>query len=158
MNSQQPRWSVAANLGDANPLEHGGDFVLVDTLGVYDPELWRFDADTMQLARFSIDQCHPLATGGVGDNAYHPFNPAWFGSFDDLARVAAFVGNVDLRRHLCGHNVIERAAAYIALCDYHGVANFDSYPVTLTRAKAAKLIRRLLNAIKSGRPFDPATR
>jgi hypothetical protein len=120
--------------------------------------LWRFDPDKLELVRFSIDRCHPLSTGGVGDNTYHPELVAWFGSFDDLARVAAFVDNVDLRRHLCGHNVIDRALAYIALCDYHGVANFDSYPDKLIRSEARKLLGRLVNAVKSGRPFNPASR
>ena len=154
----QPRWHVAANLGDVNPLDHGGSFVLIDSTGVYDPELWRFDSESMQLHRFSIEQCHRTASGEIGDNNYHPNLAAWFGSAEKLRWVGSFADSGDLHRHLCGSNVIDRALAYLALCDYHGSDNFDDYPLTLTRSKARKLIDRLLAAEKSGRPFDPATK
>jgi hypothetical protein len=158
LTTSQPRWHVAANLGDVNPLDHGGSFVLIDSTGVYDPELWRFDSDSMQLHRISIKQCHRTITGEIGDNSYHPNLTAWFGSAESLRSVFSFVDNEDLPRHLCGSNVIDRAFAYLALCDYHGADNFDRYPITLTRSEARKLTDRLLAAIKSGRPFNPATK
>lgn len=154
----QPRWHVAVNLGDINPLDHGGSFVLIDSTGVYNPELWRFDSDSMQLHRFPIEQCHRTATGEIGDNNYHPNLVAWFGYNKCLARVSSFVGNEDLSRHLCGSNVVDRALAYLALSNYHGLDNFDGYPDTLTRSKARKLMDRLLAACKSGRPFNPASK
>jgi hypothetical protein len=154
----QSRWHIAANLGDVNPLDHGGSFVLIDSTGIYDPELWRFDSDSMQLHRFSIEQCHRTITGEIGDNNYHPNLSAWFGSAENLKSVSSFVGNEDLPRHLCDSNVINRAFAYMAMCDYHGADNFDGYPITLTRNEARKLMGRLLAAEKSGRPFNPARR
>jgi hypothetical protein len=154
----QPRWHVAANLGNVNPLDYGASFVLIDSTGIYDPELWRFDSDSMRLHRISIEQCHRTITGEIGDNNYHPNLSAWFGSAESLRSVSSFVGNEDLPRHLCGSNVIERAFSYIALCDYYSADNFDGYPITLTRREARKLIGRLLAAIKSGRPFNPATK
>jgi hypothetical protein len=156
--TSQPRWHVAANLGDVNPLDYGGLFILIDSTGIYDPELWRFDSDSMQLHRFSIKQCHRTITGEIGDNNYHPNLAAWFGSAESLRSVSSFAGNQDLPRHLCGSNVIDRAFAYMALCGYHGKDNFDSYPDMLTRNKARKLIDRLLAACKSGRQFNPATK
>jgi hypothetical protein len=156
--ASQPRWHVAANLGDVNPLDHGGSFVLIDSTGIYDPELWRFNSDSMRLHRFSIEQCHRTITGAIGDNNYHPNLSAWFGSTESLRSVSSFVDNEDLPRHLCGSNVIDRAMSYMALCDYHGADSFDSYPITLTRSKARKLTDRLLAAIKSGRPFNPVTK
>jgi hypothetical protein len=154
----QPRWHVAANLGDVNPLDYGGSFVLIDSTGIYDPELWRFDPDSMQLYRFSIEQCHRTPTGEIGDNNYHPSLAAWFGSAESLRSVGGFADSGDLQRHLCGSNIIDRAFAYLALCDYHGSDNFDSYPDTLTRSEARKLIDKLLAAEKSGREFNPATK
>lgn len=152
----QPRWHVAASLGDANPLDHGGSFVLIDSTGIYDPKLWRFDSESMQLHRFSIAQCHRTASGEIGNSNLYPNRVAWFGWSTCLGHVSSFAGNPDLSRHLCGSNVIDRAWAYMALCDCHGSNLFDSCPDTLTRSKARELIDRLLAACKSGKPFNPA--
>ena len=39
----QPKWKKIANLGDVNPLDHGGLFVLIDETGVYPPEMERLE-------------------------------------------------------------------------------------------------------------------
>lgn len=44
MKSNQPVWKFVANPGDANPIDHGGLFVLVDETGVYPPEMGVDDA------------------------------------------------------------------------------------------------------------------
>jgi len=33
-----PKWALVAQLGDADPVDHGGFFVFVDTTGKYDPQ------------------------------------------------------------------------------------------------------------------------
>lgn len=38
MSTPQPVWKFIANLGDANPIDHGGYFVYIDETGVYAPE------------------------------------------------------------------------------------------------------------------------
>ena len=35
----QPTWKFVTNLGDANPIDHGGRFLYTDETGVYDPEV-----------------------------------------------------------------------------------------------------------------------
>ena len=162
MTTQQPVWIVAANLGDASPLEHGGAFVLIDATGVYEAELWRYEPDGREMVRFSLDRCHRTATGeimggyAVGDNVYHPQSVAWFGSSEDLESVVSYADHKKLVIHLCGHNVIDRAGAYLDLCGYWGSANFDGYPDHLTAAQAKKLIGRLQRCLVSKRPFNPS--
>jgi hypothetical protein len=154
--TKQPSWIVTANLGDASPLEHGGAFVLIDASGTYEPELWRYYPKDCQLIRFSLDRCLPIDGGAIGDNYFHPHLATWFGSVEDLNPVANCSGNHMLREQLCGANVIERACAYLAICDYWGSANFDQYPDSLTPSQAGKLMRRLLSCMKSGKVFSPS--
>lgn len=49
--TNQPKWHCVANLGDVNPLEYGGAFVLIDATGVYPPELHVWDEPTGEPAK-----------------------------------------------------------------------------------------------------------
>jgi hypothetical protein len=42
----------------------------------------------------------------------------------------------ELRADLCSDDPIRRAAAYREIGNYHGFANFNGYPLTLTRTEA----------------------
>lgn len=63
MSTQQPEWKLIAQLGDENPVDHGGYFIYEDTTGVYDPEgeilLSPDDDDAPEgwtVYRFSLDR------------------------------------------------------------------------------------------------------
>jgi hypothetical protein len=138
MTTQQPVWKLLANLGDASPLEYGGLFVYIDTTGVYPPEMENVepnDDDTFEVHRMTLDRC-TFVNGVLANNPYHPDLPAWFA--DSLAGVAACVGSTEdeLIGQLCSADPIERANGYRDLASYHGWANFDQYPIELTRPEA----------------------
>lgn len=93
----QPVWKTIANLGDADPVDHGGYFVMVDETGVYPPEVevlvepceeWLQNDGTetdcipkdegqWTVYRFILEPC-TFADGILSDNPYHPASAAWF--------------------------------------------------------------------------------
>lgn len=106
----QPEWKFVDNLGDANPIEHGGFFVYVDTTEVYDPEaeVLQFDEHYEKSAdddfdhvegfdedfdeqndnfgkwtvyRFSLVKC-TLVNGVLSDNKHHPESDVWWHNRD----------------------------------------------------------------------------
>lgn len=151
MKTSQPSFHCIANLGDATPIEHGGVFVLVDKRGIYDPELWIFDADEMELTRFSITQCTrcPSDENSLSDNRFHSDSPAWFAKAGGIAGVASFCGMSDyqFRGLLSSSDPVERATAYLTLYQYHGAENFGGAE-KIDRKFAAKICRRALTQIR----------
>ena len=149
MKTNQPSWHCVANLGDANPFEHGGDFVLVDKRGIYTPELWHFDPDINQWSRFDIGICYEVKgtmVPQVSDNKFHMTKPAWF-STDDKLREAASTSGMDayaLKNALCSHNPVDRAQGFIALTSHYGFYEFDQYPEKIKGSKTlcAKFLRQ----------------
>ena len=148
METQQPVWKLVTQLGDANPVEHGGLFVYEDTTGVYPPEaerLLNLDWDSVsewEVRRFVLEN---LKLVKDGDNVYlvaASYNPDWSNplpSYDewfhkDLAAVAASIGRTleQMREWFTSTNSKLRALAWEALGDYHGWDNLDSYPRILT--------------------------
>jgi hypothetical protein len=160
MNNQPSYWCIA-NLGDADPLSHGGKFVLIDRRGIYQPSIlilepeesepsWE-DPIAYSLHTIEVDALMRPKPTSVSDNRFHPDNEAWFGDEESLEAVANFIGVrlsdfiVDMLLTSCP---LKRASAYIALADYHGIDNFDSYPQKLEREKAEKLCDTMLSQIK----------
>ena len=135
----QPDWQFVANLGDVNPLDHGGLFVYIDRKGVYPPEMERVepdeDGDKLEIHRVCLDRCTYIG-GILSDNSFHPDHPAWFAK--DLAEVASTMDyDLDeLRSDLCSGDALKLACAYRAILDYYGWDNGDAYPEHYTRAEA----------------------
>jgi hypothetical protein len=134
---QQPEWVVVAQLGDVNPLDHGGYWVLVDSTGAYAPEgewVEVEDDDRLTVYRFLLEKCS-FVNGVLSDNKYHVDHPAWFA--DDLESVAAYCGASvgELRDCFCSDDPVVRARAYQDVGSYHGFENLDSYPLVLGRAE-----------------------
>lgn len=144
--AHQPEWKFVANLGDVNPLDHGGRFVFVDETGVYEPEMEIYDPDTREVSRFSLDRMARLNGGRrlipysvtIPEYLPHPLEHyvEWFS--DDIESIASTAGLEpdELRRLFCSVDPLERAQAYMALADYHGLDNLDSYPLVLSRKEA----------------------
>jgi hypothetical protein len=153
--TDQPKWQLIANLGDATPLDYGGLFVFRDETGVHPEEMELLevqnpDADDDDL-RYEVRRCvleRCTLTGGIlSDNSFHPEHPAWFAA--DLAGVASAIGSTkeDLERLLCSEDPLERAEAYRAVADYHGWDNLDSDPLTLTRAEAEARVNAMTEQV-----------
>jgi hypothetical protein len=150
----QPVWAYRFNLGDANPVDHGGFFVFEDTTGAYPPEAV-YLTDTGEedeygdpagwiAYRLVLEPC-TYVNGILSDNRFHPDKPAWFAGTEDerkarpqdttyLANVASYADYPDdsLARAFCSEELHERANAWRAVGEYHGFDNLDSYPLTFT--------------------------
>ena len=144
--TEQPKWKLIANLGDVNPIDHGGYFIFEDETRIYTHEaellLEPSDDDPegpYEVYRFSLDRCkmkHGYLVSFEFDKTWpHALSQyeQWFAK--DLVEVASFIGSTEegLQDQLCSVDPIDRACAYRAIGDYHGFANLDSYPLCLTR-------------------------
>lgn len=135
----QPVWKYIANLGDADPIEHDGAFLYVDSTGVYDPELELLvrqcgDEPTWQVYRVCLEPC-TFIDGVLSDNAFHKDYPAWFAK--DIGHVSSFVGidESDLIKLLCSLDPGERAEGYQCLIGHYGAYEFDQYPRRLDESE-----------------------
>lgn len=135
--TKQPSWKLVANLGDRNPVDHGGFFVFTDETRVYPPEVELLESPdndeggTWTVYRFILEPC-TFANGVLSDNKFHPEHPAWFA--DSIGSVSNFVGvpTAELIDMLVNGNPTNKAWAWKAIGDYHGFENLDSYPLTFT--------------------------
>lgn len=137
MSTKQPVWKVAGRVGDVNPIDHCGGFIYIDETGVYPPEVEYIDAPTefsgepWKIYRFILEPCTYI-NGVLSDNKHHPNYAVWFSK--DLMALAEFIGgSVDELIHDFTEGTIkEKAAAWLAVGDYHGYDNLDSYPLVIT--------------------------
>jgi len=147
--TQQPKWKLIVNLGDANPIAYGGVFVYRDETGIYPPEMEKLESienafgepTKWEVHRVVLDQCK--IRPGSARLIPAKYDPAtwthpiasydeWFN--DSLSSVADFAGiPVDeLREMFCSSDPVTLAFAYQAVFNYHGWDNGDSYPLTFT--------------------------
>jgi hypothetical protein len=157
----QPSFHCVANLGDANPFEYGGRFLMVDRRGSYNPELWIFvestdDDPKMMRYAVTLEHCFQYDNDGIiqlGTNIYHPHIAEWFGTNASIKAMADYVGMKpeELRLKFCG-NTHDRACAYGVAIDYYGVDEFDHYPLAFENARKAKAFcNRMLRQIEKAR-------
>lgn len=135
--TRHSNWKLLDWLGDVDFITYGGTLIYTDTTGqcVSEAEVIvpvQGDQPTWVVYRFMLDRC-TFVEGILSDNPHHWNHPAWFA--DDLMTVCQFHG-VDMDRliqQLCDENPVTRAMAYQMIGEYHGWANFDSYPLFLNR-------------------------
>lgn len=132
----QPVWRLVANLGDVNPLDHGGLFVYRDLARLYPPEMEHYDPETRQAWRVILERC-TYEDGILSDNEFHPDHEAWFARRLDQVSSSMDVDVQDLIRGLCSRDVLERARAYREVIEYYGWHEFDQEPIRLSRTDAA---------------------
>ena len=158
----QPIWRYVANLGDMTPLDYGGMFLYVDKTGVYAPELVRLEPlvdGKYEVRRVCLDRCEltlctcescdgdklRLTTQHIATakNLPYPLHKyeEWFAK--DLDKAVSCIGcsPLSLICDLCSADPKVRAFAYMAIYDYHGWDNGDSYPNTMTRSEVRKRYR-----------------
>ena len=146
----QPAWECIAQLGDKNPIDHGGYWILRDTTGVYPEEgelliVPEEDGGKYTIYRFILERC-TFTDGVLSDNKFHPEHAAWWAKTEEerkarpqdstyLKNIADFIGMdvEELADHFCSEDALKRAAAYRAVGDYHGFNNLDDYPLTMKR-------------------------
>ena len=139
----QPKWKCVANLGDVDPVEHGGLLVFIDEAGHYPPEVEKIDPDVngkWEVHRAVLETC-TYVNGVLSDNPFHPNMPAWFA--DDLGSVSAAMGmeREELIRKFSSDDAVQRAEAWRCVADYWGWQNLDQYPLTLTRREVEQRLK-----------------
>lgn len=146
----QPVWKFVANLGDVNPIDHGGYFVYVDETGVYPPEAVYLEVEGDDEAnkwteyRFSLEPC-TFKDGILSDNKFHPEHPAWFAKPEKerkerpqdttyLKTVADACGQTEeeLIEQFCSDDPVQRAFSWREVGMCHGWRNLDDYPLEFT--------------------------
>ena len=163
-------WKCKVNLGDVNPIDHGGYFVFVSDNPAHRPEAallqepaddetdacgdWASDAQ-WKLYRFELERMKVVTEddGGTTHQYLVPldYDPKhgsasgyvpWF--VDDLDQVASFIGSTtkDLKADLCSADPVDRAQAYRAVGDYWGFDSFDGYAVRLPHAEAVAWVNK----------------
>ncbi len=126
----QPKWKFVAQLGDVNPLDHGGKFLFVDETGVYPPELEFVELlvdsieDEWEVHRIVLDKC-TFIDGVLSDNKFHQ---AWFAQNLQAVADCVDVDESELIGRLCSGDALNRAQAYVDIVSYYGVHEFDQYP------------------------------
>ena len=154
--TEQPIWRCIANLGDVNPLDHGGVFVLIDKTGVYPPEMevWEApdgDVEHWERARFIMDPC-TYRDGVLSDNPYHPELPAWWAADGWLASCANTNGvtGLELINQLCSDDPVERAQGYYSLYLCHGGQEITAGEVEVwkSRGQVGTVMRNYLRQMK----------
>ena len=152
MSTKQPDLKLIAQLGDRNPIEHGGYFIYEDTAGVYAPEGELLvspddDGGKWEVSRFILEKC-TFINGILSDNKFHPGKPAWFAKPESERKTrpqdSTYLSNIcnsmdiefyELVKLFCSNNIIERAHAWRLVGEYHGFDNLDAYPIYFTRAE-----------------------
>lgn len=162
MKTKQPSYWCVENIGDVDPFEHGGGFVLVDRTGTYDPELLILEIDDDGRRWLTTIVLEPLtriesADGfhGLSDNKFHPELAAWFGDSASLKSIANFSGRpyyALLDSFLSGCPV-ERAFAYKDAVMYFGVANLNSECRELPSENAKALCETMLAQIEQAKTW-----
>ncbi len=138
--SNQPVWRLIANLGDANPFDHGGEFLYVDATGVYDPVLERVEwieteatqgdeeIGVWDVYRTPLERC-TYTDGVLSDNRYFPESETWFAWSIHHVQSWGGLDDADLIANLCSDEPLHRAWAYSVLASFHGWHEFDNYPL-----------------------------
>jgi len=144
----QPKWKYVDNLGDANPIDHGGRFVFVDQRGMYGPEVAVLippeeteevetdqtdeDGDPImlevgkwELYRYLLEKC-TFIDGVLSDNEFHPDHPVWFADSLDSICSSSDRDKKELIDDLCGNDPVKRAFAYEAIEGHWGLDNLNA--------------------------------
>jgi hypothetical protein len=135
--ANQPKWAFVANLGDLNPLDHGGYLVYRDRTGVYPPEAVRIEPRdrSWYVARFVLEPC-TYQDGVLSDNPFHPDRPAWFAK--DLPAIGRFMGDDGpdgVIEDLCSEDPVQRALGYQAVGLYLGFHQFGDAEIVTGRVE-----------------------
>lgn len=158
----QPKWELVCNLGDVNPVEHGGYFIYKDTTGVYGFEADKLDAPedcdvpgaTWQSFRVLLERQKLVRDGNhvylvpfaYKESWTHPVSqyPEWY--VESLDKVADSMGTsrIEIETALCSEDPAQLAWAYQCIGDYHGWANLDHDYRMMTKKEVKKHFKEVL--------------
>jgi hypothetical protein len=160
--TNQPKWKLIAQMGDASPLEYGGHWVFQDTTGIYSCEAEKLiiqhesKGEFKYFAyRYCLDKCRMIQEYLVSANynktwQYHVSRyDEWFHHNNNFEALASYIDKTskELETLFCSDNPIDRAIAYEAIGDYFEFENLDSYPLIMTKSEMKKRYRKAIYAI-----------
>lgn len=162
MTAQISYWCIA-NIGDANPLLHGGKFIVVDRTGTYNPAmliLEDVDPEQEEPEQYTVHtvelvQMIRASKTTLSDNRFHPSITAWFGDEKSLESIASCVGATadQLIDQFVGGSVMARAFAYDAVVATYGKEEMDSYPREMSRKEAELFCETMLAQIEESKSW-----
>jgi hypothetical protein len=133
---------LVASIGDVNPLQYGGALI------------FKVSGPHKGIAAYELDVLSE--TKGEGEDIerhtipLEDFDPEdWYA--DNLESVANYTGiSVDeLLEAGKSADPVQRAWFYKALADYHGIINFDEYPVKFTQSEAKRKYRAMFQRARN---------
>lgn len=153
--TRQPVWKYVTNLGDRNPLEHGGYFIYTDTTGVYPPEGEIYDPDEGKAYRFSIERFelwndHLIPFGfSSRTDLHHSLEDyiVWFDEHINDVSDSLGVTPDEYRLSFTCEDIRTRAIAHESIGHYFGFEELDNYPLELSKKEAKKRYRKELRKI-----------
>jgi hypothetical protein len=142
--TNQPKWECVAQLGDVDPVEYGGYWILRDTTGVYPEEaevLPETSEKKRQIFRFILEKC-TYQNGILSDNKFHPEHEVWFAKYLEQIAESTDYPVEQLIQDFCDDDCLKRAMAYRAVYDYHGLHEFDWSPIQLSKSECRKRYKK----------------
>ena len=146
MKTHQPIWEYITNLGDSNPIDYGGYFIVKDNTCIYPPEAIKLisesdsvDNNKWTIYRFILEKCTYI-DNILSDNKFHPTHSAWFSTETRLNDIASYHGinKIELINMFISHNIVENAKAWESIGNYFGFHELDNYPLQFTNKKELK--------------------
>ena len=157
----QPSYWCIANIGDANPIEHGGAFILVDRNGIYPPTMIILEREDygdsvgFELVTVELEDLTVTSDGGLCDNKFHCNLHAWFGDPSTLKAIAAYAGKSleQLRGQFVSDDPKIRAMAYRDLVSYQGVDPDPDAIVPITEEAAEAFVAHAQRQIEEAKTW-----
>jgi len=158
MTTKQPSYWCIENIGDVDPMEHGGAFVLVDRTGVYSPVLLILEGNCDNGHSLHDIELTPLIRikdndgrqHSLSDNKFHPDLPVWFADKKSLQDLASFSGRSydGLLNSFLSSCPVERAFPYMSAFMFHGSEELGGGSRKITNEKAEALCKAMLSQIE----------
>lgn len=124
----EPFFCCIDNLGDVNPYEYGGAFVMLDLKGISDPELIIYEDETRERIRFAIERGFLVKDehSNILGVSFNHYNSRYIDrELSDLQSIANFISEdtIEFAQALCDVDVRKRALAWKSVYDYWGADN-----------------------------------
>lgn len=139
----KPFFRCIDNLGDINPYEYGGAFVMLDLNGINDPGLIIYEAETRERITFVIERGFLVKDehNNILGVSFNNYNSRYIDrKLSDLSSIADFNGEyaIEFVGALCDVDVRKRALAWKSIYDYWGADNVGASVYKFDTKKEAR--------------------
>lgn len=139
----KPFFCCIDNLGDVNPYEYGGAFVMLDLNGINDPELIIYEDETREKIALVIERGFLVKDehNNILGVSFNHWNSRYVDrELSDLQSIASFIGQstLEFAMALCDVDVRKRALAWKSVYDYWGADNIGASVYRFDTKKEAR--------------------